>query len=140
MSTTSSTPPALSAALPVKAVSLEEALLSARETRALVVGRGTLAQTAAVFRAQFPGAHAVLVCDRTTLSLAGTRVLEVLRKAGLSRVDPFVFTDPGLYAEHRFVELLEASLRTHDAIPVAVGSGTINDLVKLAAHRLNRPY
>ena len=26
------------------------------------------------------------------------------------------------------------------AIPVAVGSGTINDLTKLAAHQLGRPY
>jgi hypothetical protein len=28
---------------------------------------------------------------------------------------------------------LEAALRHHDAIPVAVGSGTLNDLTKLAA-------
>jgi glycerol-1-phosphate dehydrogenase [NAD(P)+] len=31
-------------------------------------------------------------------------------------------------------------LRGHTAIPVAVGSGTINDLTKLAAHRTERPY
>jgi glycerol-1-phosphate dehydrogenase [NAD(P)+] len=31
-------------------------------------------------------------------------------------------------------------LRRHAAIPVAVGSGTINDLTKLAAHRTDRPY
>ena len=31
-------------------------------------------------------------------------------------------------------------LESTAAIPVAVGSGTINDLTKLAAHRVNRPY
>src|SRR5690606_11568411 len=35
---------------------------------------------------------------------------------------------------------LEESLRSHSAIPVAVGAGTINDLVKLAAHRCGRQY
>ena len=35
---------------------------------------------------------------------------------------------------------LENWMQSHDAIPVAVGSGTINDLVKLAAHRSGRPY
>jgi glycerol-1-phosphate dehydrogenase [NAD(P)+] len=35
---------------------------------------------------------------------------------------------------------LEEALCAHDAIPLAVGSGTINDLTKLAAHRCGRPY
>jgi len=35
---------------------------------------------------------------------------------------------------------LQAALGATRATPVAVGSGTINDLTKLAAHRLGRPY
>src|SRR5262249_6366695 len=35
---------------------------------------------------------------------------------------------------------LRDALESVDAVPVAVGSGTINDLTKLAAHRLGRPY
>src|SRR4051812_35721783 len=31
-------------------------------------------------------------------------------------------------------------LRTRDAIPVAVVSGTLNDIVKRAAHECDRPY
>lgn len=121
-------------------LSLDEALGSARDTRALVVGPGALAQTAAVFRTQFPGAHAIVVCDGTTLSVAGQCVHDTLRAAGLSRLEPYVFPDTGLHAEHHFVERLEEALRVHDAIPVAVGSGTINDLTKLAAHRVGRRY
>ena len=35
---------------------------------------------------------------------------------------------------------MQAVLAASQAIPVAVGTGTINDLTKLAAHRLGRPY
>ena len=35
---------------------------------------------------------------------------------------------------------MQEALGSVEAIPVAVGSGTINDLTKLAAHRLGRPY
>ena len=46
------------------------------------------------------------------------------------------------YEAKAYVALLqlEAALRPHDAIPVAVGSGTVNDLTKLASHRTGRPY
>ncbi len=124
---------------PATKLSLAEALSSARETRALVVGRGVLAETARVFTAQFPGNRAVVVADEQTMTLAARTVHDSLVAAGVSCVEPFIYRDPALYAEIRFVEQLEASLRTHDAIPVAVGSGTINDLVKLAAHRTGRP-
>jgi glycerol-1-phosphate dehydrogenase [NAD(P)+] len=119
-------------------LSLEEALSSARETRALVIGSGVLRETPRVFKEQFPGQRAVIVSDENTLALAGRTVLEAFRAAGIICVEPFVYRDPALYAEFRFVEQLEASLKTHDAIPVAVGSGTINDLAKLAAHRVGR--
>jgi glycerol-1-phosphate dehydrogenase [NAD(P)+] len=78
------------------------------------------------------------VADADTHALAGRVVQEGLLAAGVTCLDPFIYTDPALYAEIRFVEQLEASLRTHDAVPIAVGSGTMNDLVKLAAHRTGR--
>ncbi len=55
-------------------------------------------------------------------------------------LEPFIFRAPDLHAEERFVAELESSLRTHAAIAVAVGSGTINDLTKLASHRVERRY
>lgn len=120
-------------------LSLAEALACARETRALVLGRGVVHDTARTFAEHFPGARAVVVADATTRRVAGEAVLASLRSAGIPTVAPFLFTDPALYAEIRFVEQLEAALRGHDAVPIAVGSGTINDLVKLAAHRTGRP-
>ena len=59
------------------------------------------------------------------------------------RIDTVVFfqiTDPKLYAEWTFVEQLDGVLSCTDAIPVAVGSGVINDLTKLCSHHNGRRY
>jgi glycerol-1-phosphate dehydrogenase [NAD(P)+] len=46
----------------------------------------------------------------------------------------------GLYAEYSFVDQIRNHLKNADAIPIAVGAGSVNDLVKLAAHQCERPY
>ena len=53
---------------------------------------------------------------------------------------PFIFDDPDLYAEWKFVEQLKAHLSNLDAIAIAVGSGVINDLTKYTSHVLGRKY
>jgi len=124
---------------PATKLTLDEALASARETRALIVRAGAVRETARVFLDQFPGFAAVVIADETTFRVAGKVVAENLAAAGVRCVPPFVFSDPALYAEIRFVEELEAALGPLHAIPIAVGSGTINDLTKLAAHRIGLP-
>ena len=93
-----------------------------------------------MFRQQFGDKPALLVADTNTFAAAGRAVLSAFLHAGHACREPFIFTDPKLYAEHKYVVALEEALKGHDAIPVAVGSGTINDLTKLAAHRAGRPY
>lgn len=134
-----SAPATVTPPLAATKLTLADALGSARETRALIVGRGALSEAARIFLEQFPGSRAVIVADAQTFELAGRAVAEALAAAGVRCIEPFIYTDPKLYAEMAFVEQLEASLRQHDAIPIAVGSGTINDLAKLAAHRAGRP-
>lgn len=123
---------------PAARLSLADALGSARETRALLLGPGVLGETARLFRAQFPGRRAVVVADPQTRAIAADAVAAALAAAGVATEPMYLFPDAGLYAEFNYVAQLEASLRRHDAIPVAVGAGTINDLVKLAAHRSDR--
>lgn len=118
----------------------EQALTPACETRRILFGPGVLPATAAAFRAQYGDRPAIIVADPTTFEVAGKAVAEAFRAGGKALAAPFVFGSPGLYAEFGFVEELEGALREVDAVPVAVGSGTINDLVKLAAHRVGRPY
>jgi glycerol-1-phosphate dehydrogenase [NAD(P)+] len=120
---------------------IRRALVAARETRCLEVGPGLFDRVPAVFREQFArGAKAAIVADQNTFAAAGRAVQAAFDRAGHPTVTPFLFTDPALYAEHGYAEQLQAWLATHDAVPVAVGSGTINDLTKLAAHRTGRQY
>jgi glycerol-1-phosphate dehydrogenase [NAD(P)+] len=124
----------------VERLSVDEALRAARETRALLISENAIETTPRIFREQFGDLHAVIVADANTMKVAGESVARILQEARIPIIEPFVFRNDDLYAEYRFVAELEGSLRRHSAIPVAVGSGTINDLTKLAAHHTDRPY
>lgn len=119
---------------------IEDALKAANETCALRIGSEVLNEVAVMFKEQFPGKRAVVVADETTWDVAGKKVEEELKKAGVRLQPAFIFTQPDLYAEYSYIDLLVESLKEHDAIPVAVGSGTINDLTKLSSHLTGRRY
>jgi glycerol-1-phosphate dehydrogenase [NAD(P)+] len=121
-------------------VTLAEALRAASETRALEIGSNILDQAPALFGRQFVAREAVLVADANTFAAAGLAVASAFAVASHRMLEPFIFSDRNLYAEYKFITQLEGSLKQHNAIPIAVGSGTINDLTKLVAHRLGRPY
>jgi glycerol-1-phosphate dehydrogenase [NAD(P)+] len=120
---------------------IEAALREATDTRRVNIGIGALASVAGVFLESFGDSPAVVVADGTTFEVAGEEVRRRLEGAGHTMLEPYVFpAEPPLYAEYSNVEKLRDSLRERDAIPVAVGSGTINDIVKRAAHECERPY
>jgi glycerol-1-phosphate dehydrogenase [NAD(P)+] len=110
------------------------------DTRVVEIGPGALARTVEVFRACFGAQPAIIVADDNTFQVAGKRVCELLQAAGQPARAPYLFHDPHLPAYYDRVETLAAAFAEHDAIPIAVGSGTINDLTKLAAHLAGRPY
>lgn len=119
---------------------INEALAAADETRALRIGWSVLGETDALFREQFPGRKAVVISDTVTFALAGRSVTGLLKKGGILQEEPFIFDVPDLYAEYTFVDQLVSSLKTHEAIPVVVGSGTLNDITKLASFLTGRQY
>lgn len=119
---------------------IKDALAAASETKALRIGWGILNQTAELFTEQFPNKKAVIIADTITHNIAGERIFQFLNEANIEQLTPFLFTEPHLYAEYTFVDQLVTFLNTNDAIPIAIGSGTINDLTKLAAHLTNRQY
>ncbi len=118
---------------------LEEALGAARDTRFLEVEDGARHRAAAVFSSLFGSRRALIVADENTFEAAGRDVQDSFARIAQSCADPFIF-GRDVHASYPFVQSLHAALAATDAIPVAVGSGTINDLTKLVAHRLNRPY
>lgn len=119
---------------------VEYALAHATETKALRIGAGILPQTGELFKELFPGCRAIVIADPTTFKVAGSDVQKSLAAAGVALDEPHIFTAPDLHAEWTFVEELDAVLKNTDAIPVAVGSGIINDLTKLCSHHNNRRY
>src|SRR3954470_13425925 len=121
---------------------IADALREASDTRAVVVEAGALAATARVLgECVGDDARAVVVADETTFALAGATGDAALRSAGRDVLAPHVLpAKPALYADYDNVSVVAAKLREHAAIPIAVGSGTINDIVKRAAHECDRPY
>src|SRR3954470_12853464 len=121
---------------------IADALREASDTRAVVIEAGALAATPRVLAECFgDDAPAAVVADETTFALAGAAVDAALRGAGREVRAPHVLpAQPAVYADYDNVHAGAALLRTHAAIPIAVASGTINDIVKRAAHECERPY
>lgn len=119
---------------------LSEALAAARETRCLEIGSGVLRNSARTFQKSFGAQPAIVISDDNTFRVAGQSVFDTFKAARQPMLEPFIFHVPELYAESRFVNELETALKTSAAIPIAVGAGIINDLTKLAAHRVGRSY
>src|SRR4051812_11515899 len=80
------------------------------------------------------------IADENTFAVAGRDVLTAMKAADRKGFEPLILEAKGLYAEHSYAERIEKALATNDAIPIAVGSGAINDLTKLAAFRCGRQY
>jgi glycerol-1-phosphate dehydrogenase [NAD(P)+] len=118
---------------------LDRALRSASDTRFLLVSERARRDAAGVFVSAFGSVMPIIVTDANSFEAAGRDVYDSFGASGHADARPFVFGSD-VYAEASAVDELQAALAQVEAIPVAVGSGTINDLTKLAAHRLGRPY
>ena len=116
------------------------ALRSASHTRVLVTKPGVRHETATVFRSQFGEQQPLIVADQHTFSVAGADVVASFSKQSIKTPPAKYIFGSHIYADDRCVAELQQALQQSSAIPIAVGSGTINDLTKLAAHRLGRPY
>lgn len=119
---------------------IEQALERASDTKALLIADGALTSVAETFQRMFPGKRPIVVADTTTWTIAGKTVNEQLVGAGLNPDEPHIFTDADMHAEWKYIEELDKVFSNTDAIGIAVGSGTINDLVKLSSSHCGRRY
>lgn len=119
---------------------IEEAIARAKDTKALIIQENAISRCGEMFKELFGDSKAIVVADQNTFKAAGEKTVRSLTEAGIGLYDPFVFNDPDLYAEWSYLTRLEDYLSNCDAIPVAVGSGVINDLTKLASEHLGRRY
>jgi len=120
---------------------IKGALRDATDTKVVTINTGALDSVAEIFEQSFGDATAVVVTDENMWAAAGEQVQKNLEAAGRETVEPYVFPGkPTLYAKYDNIEILRDALRAYDAVPVAVGSGSLNDIVKRAAYELERPY
>ena len=120
---------------------VQTALRDANDTEDVVMTAGALGAVAEIFERTFGDVPVVVVADENTYEVAGAQVHDELARSGRKVVEPYVFPGrPTLHAEYGNITTLVTWLRTSEAVPVAVGSGTLNDIVKRAAHECDRPY
>jgi len=103
------------------------------DTKFFFLGEGILTEVLAGLEEAFPGERFWVVADENTWAVAGKAVAAILRAAGRLAAEPYIY--PGHPIMHASEELAQGLLSRMPGgcIPVAVGSGTINDLVKRAS-------
>ncbi len=128
---------------------LAQCLSVATETRELRVADGALRELPDLLRTQFQADSFFLIADENTFQAAGADVLGSLESSGLHIRGRHIFpAQPVLRADYahvgKLVQKIEAtatSLRElQNMVPIAIGGGTINDLVKRSAFELSIPY
>ncbi|MDR2748002.1 MAG: sn-glycerol-1-phosphate dehydrogenase [Treponema sp.] len=125
--------------------SLEDCLKAADETKELLINRGCYEEIPALLKRLYQFGGAYLVSDENTRKAAGGRVREILEGAGIPVWGELCFpAEPRLHAEYFNItairEKLSALPNPAEAVPIAIGGGTVNDLVKRAASELKRSY
>ena len=113
----------------MKTISIPEGM----QTAVFVMEAGALKDAADVIKEYFPGKTPWIVADGNTWAAAGEKVAEVIKSAGIEAKEPKIF--PAVPQPHPYESTCQelAKMITSDMVPVAVGSGVINDLVKRAS-------
>jgi len=122
---------------------IDEMLKETKDTRACRLGPGATEETPSLFKELFPEARsAVVVDDVNTKRVAGDRVIALLKSAGIDAAEYTICPDGSLFhATYDKVEEVRDAIRASGKdVPVAVGSGTINDLVKRGSEELGVRY
>jgi glycerol-1-phosphate dehydrogenase [NAD(P)+] len=120
---------------------LQAAVRDAAVTREVAVERGAAAALPLVAARSANGARWMVVADSNTWPAAGSAADAQLRLHGTLTAEPLVLpAQPRLKPSAATSQQIANWLRENDALPVAVGSGVINDLVKHAATLVNKPY
>ena len=103
------------------------------ETGAFLLGHGALKSVPELLKTYFPGKVPWIIADGNTWNAAGKQVYDLLTEAGLKLSEPYLFpAHPRPHPDYAISQEL-ARIMPENCVPVAVGSGVINDLVKCAA-------
>ena len=120
---------------------LAAALSEARVTRDVVIDEHALMRVPAILDRWFDGRPPIVFADENTYRAAGSEVVAHLQRDGRDQGTPVMFDatprlKPDISHAHRVRDILAGN----DYVPVAVGSGVINDIVKHGASLVGRRY
>lgn len=121
---------------------IDKALEAISDTTSMYIGSGMTDKAGSVFLEQFPSSEAVLIADTNTFQIQGSKLEESLMASGITIEKRLVLEASGLRPDYDLVTSLFSELKAmpSSAIPIAIGAGTINDVVKLAAHLAGKKY
>ena len=104
------------------------------------LGKGALKYLPQVLSEAFPEQEAFLVADENTWRAAGSEAEKILNAAGFPIAGKYIFPgEPRLHPEYEYCRML-AGIFPENCVPVAIGSGVINDLTKCGASLKNLRY
>ncbi|MBO5765345.1 MAG: iron-containing alcohol dehydrogenase, partial [Lentisphaeria bacterium] len=109
------------------------------ETKAFALGEYAIDDLPEVLREFFGGKSAVLIADGNTWEAAGRRVASVLKAAEYPVRETVIYGKERLHPESSISDVLAEKIDA-TVVPVAVGSGVINDIVKCASGKVGVPY
>ena len=146
---------------------IAQALAVSTDTKVFEMGQGVYEMASGVLKEYFPDRKFVVVADTNTWAVLGQKVYESILQAGLP-VKKYIIEKEEFHADWKYVEMtdliieddfekakrLEVADEYEDTDPkllfkeassefnvlVAVGSGVINDLCKLASHHHGQSY
>jgi glycerol-1-phosphate dehydrogenase [NAD(P)+] len=131
------------------AIKLEECLSASGGTKALITGNNVYRQVPGLIKAEYGSQQVFLIADANTMRAAGDDLTHILVAEGIEIAGSSIFpAEPRLHGEYCHIETLKNALSAYASggdtaqpvVPVAVGAGTINDLVKRAAGEVALPY
>jgi glycerol-1-phosphate dehydrogenase [NAD(P)+] len=128
-------------------LSLADCVKVADETRELITSRGCYAEIPALLKKYYQFGAVYFFADENTWEAAGKKVEEIIRGAGIKSAGILKFpAEPRLHAEYAHIATIVEHLKSAQAstpggiVPIAIGGGTVNDLVKRAAGELTLTY
>lgn len=121
---------------------LKQILSQVQSTDELVIGSGIITSCGKYLRKYWNDNKILIISDTNTWKAAGEQLSRVLSGEGFKLVPPLIFeVPPYLHADYENVENITVEAgKDPDAVLIAVGSGTVNDLVKRASFETGRPY
>ena len=108
--------------------------------KSLTVDRGVLARAGTIIREHFEGDTIIVFADEAGFGAAGDAFTASAQAAGYTVKTHIIPAQPRPKASAELSETFAPLIAEPGIIPVALGSGVMNDLVKHAAFLEDRPY